>query len=104
MVHDKVNPARRPIALGDLPQRPHECGSLAGRRLWSRFVLHYTPKHASWLNAADLEASLVSRECLGQRLVRDVAHIEERPAPPRRGPAVEPAIAVPARRAGNVGT
>src|SRR5438132_2250801 len=31
IVHDKVNPARRAIALGDLPQRPHECGSLAVR-------------------------------------------------------------------------
>ena len=44
-------------------------GELEGRRLWRRFVLHYTPKHASWLNAAELEASLVSRECLGQRRV-----------------------------------
>ena len=32
IVHDKVNPARRAIALGDLSQRPHECGSLAVRR------------------------------------------------------------------------
>jgi transposase len=45
-------------------------GSLAGRRLWRRFEVHYTPKHASWLNAAEIEASLVSRECLGtDRLV-----------------------------------
>jgi len=42
-------------------------GELAGRRLWRRFEVHYTPKHASWLNAAELEASLVSRECLGRR-------------------------------------
>src|SRR5205823_13471218 len=44
-------------------------GELEGRLLWRRLVLHYTPKHASWLNAAELEASLVSRECLGQRRV-----------------------------------
>ena len=44
-------------------------GELAGRRLWRRFEVHYTPKHASWLNAAELEASLVSRECLGRRRV-----------------------------------
>src|SRR5262252_6726435 len=37
----------------------------AGLRLWQRFTVHYTPKHGSWLNAAELEASLVSRECLG---------------------------------------
>ena len=41
----------------------------AGRRLWRRFVLHYTPKHASWLNAAEMEASLVSRECLANRRI-----------------------------------
>lgn len=39
----------------------------AGHRLWRRFAIHYTPKHASWLNAAEMEASLVSRECIGNR-------------------------------------
>jgi len=39
------------------------------RRLWRRFALHYTPKHASWLNAAEMEASLVSRECIGKRRI-----------------------------------
>jgi len=29
IVHDEVNPAGRSIALGDLPQRPHEGGGLA---------------------------------------------------------------------------
>jgi hypothetical protein len=42
-------------------------GNAAGKALWKRFVQHCTPKHASWLNAAEIEASLVSRECLGQR-------------------------------------
>jgi hypothetical protein len=40
-------------------------GEARGRRLWRRFQIHHTPKHASWLNAAEMEASLVSRECLG---------------------------------------
>jgi hypothetical protein len=42
-------------------------GPTAGAALWRRFTLHYTPKHGSWLNAAELEASLVARECLGKR-------------------------------------
>jgi hypothetical protein len=42
-------------------------GQLAGKRLWRRFTVHHTPKHASWLNPAEMEASLVSRECLGKR-------------------------------------
>jgi hypothetical protein len=40
-------------------------GEATAEQLWSRFTIHYTPKHASWLDAAELEASLVSRECLG---------------------------------------
>jgi hypothetical protein len=42
-------------------------GDVAGRALWARFVVHHTPKHASWLNAAEMEISLVSRECLGTK-------------------------------------
>jgi hypothetical protein len=42
-------------------------GPLEGRRLWRRFDVHFTPKHGSWLNAAEMEASLVSRERLGSR-------------------------------------
>jgi transposase len=43
-----------------------------GRELWRRFTVHYTPKHGSWLNAAELEASLVSRECLGRRRIPEL--------------------------------
>lgn len=42
-------------------------GEFEGKRLWKRFTVHYTPKHASWLNPAEMEASLVSRECLSSR-------------------------------------
>jgi len=40
-------------------------GDKQAQRLWQRFEVHHTPKHASWLNVAEMEASLVSRECLG---------------------------------------
>ena len=42
------------------------CGFAYGRKLWSRFTVHYTPKHGSWLNPAEIEASLWSRECMGR--------------------------------------
>jgi hypothetical protein len=35
--------------------------------LWSRFTIHYTPKHASWLNQAEIEISILARQCLGSR-------------------------------------
>jgi len=44
-------------------------GNEAGSALWRRFTIHYTPKHGSWLNAAELEANLVGRECLGRRRI-----------------------------------
>jgi hypothetical protein len=52
----------------------HACSSLvrhlgpeAGVALWKRFTLHYTPKHASWLNQAEIEISIFARQCLGSR-------------------------------------
>jgi transposase len=41
-------------------------GQARGEALWSRFTPHFTPKHGSWLNQAEIEISLVSREALGR--------------------------------------
>ena len=38
------------------------------RRIWRKLELHYTPKHASWLNMAEIELSVFSRQCLSQRI------------------------------------
>jgi len=37
-------------------------------RLKRRLEFHYTPKHASWLNMAELELSVLSRQCLNGRI------------------------------------
>jgi len=44
-------------------------GQKLGRYLWSRLKVHYTPKHGSWLNQAEIEISLFSRQCLGRRRI-----------------------------------
>ncbi len=44
-------------------------GPRAGRAIWRRLMVHYTPKHGSWLNQAEIELSLVSRQCLGRRRI-----------------------------------
>ena len=44
-------------------------GEKMGGLLWERFTVHYTPKHGSWLNQAEIEISLFSRQCLGQRRI-----------------------------------
>jgi transposase len=48
-------------------------GEEAGGWLWNRFTVHYTPKHGSWLNQAEIEISVFSRQCLGKRRIGDIA-------------------------------
>jgi DDE superfamily endonuclease len=38
------------------------------RRLVERIEWHYTPKHGSWLNVAELELSVLARQCLDRRI------------------------------------
>ena len=37
-------------------------------RLANRFAFHYTPKHGSWLNMAEIELSVLARQCLDRRI------------------------------------
>jgi DDE superfamily endonuclease len=61
------------------------------RRIAERLEIHYTPKHGSWLNVAEIELSVLSRQCLDRRietaeeLRREVAAWEE----PRNDRAAE---------------
>ncbi len=38
------------------------------RRILKKLEFHYTPLHGSWLNMAELEFSMLSRQCLGRRI------------------------------------
>jgi transposase len=38
------------------------------RRLVEKLEIHYTPKHGSWLNVAEMELSVVARQCLDRRI------------------------------------
>jgi len=38
------------------------------RRLIEKLELHYTPKHGSWLNMAEIEFSVLTRQCLDRRI------------------------------------
>jgi DDE superfamily endonuclease len=38
------------------------------KRLADKLELHYTPKHGSWLNMAEIELSVLSRQCLERRV------------------------------------
>jgi hypothetical protein len=43
-------------------------GVRAAQQLLRRVVFHYTPKHASWLNMAEIEIGILDRQCLDRRL------------------------------------
>jgi hypothetical protein len=51
-------------------------GPKEGRYLWSRLSVHYTPKHGSWLNQAEIEISLFARQCLGTRRIPTLAALQ----------------------------
>jgi hypothetical protein len=40
------------------------------RRLAERLEIHHTPKHGSWLNMAEIELSVLGRQCLSRRIAR----------------------------------
>lgn len=46
-----------------------------GDRVWSRFEVHHTPKHASWLNQAEIAIGMFSRQCLGDGRVGDIQRL-----------------------------
>jgi len=38
------------------------------KRIADKLEIHYTPKHGSWLNMAEIEISVMSRQCLAERM------------------------------------
>jgi len=61
LVMDNLN-THRPAALYETFE-PAEA-----KRIWDRLELHYTPKHDSWLNIAECELSVLSRQCTNRRI------------------------------------
>ena len=43
-------------------------GEKPAQKLLKRIVWHYTPKHASWLNMAEIELSVLTKQCLDRRI------------------------------------
>jgi hypothetical protein len=47
------------------------------RRLAEKLEIHYTPKHGSWLNMAEIELSVMARQCLDRRIPDQQTLIQE---------------------------
>ncbi len=65
LVMDNLNIHRRK-SLTDI------FGAEIGGEIWDRFTVHYTPTHGSWLNQAEIEIGIFSRQCLGTRRIPDL--------------------------------
>ena len=51
-------------------------GDAAGAAIWDRFTVHYTPKHGSWLNQAEIEIGIFAHQCLGSRRIPDLKKLK----------------------------
>ena len=72
---DELSPAAEKIVLVMDPLNTHGVASLyeafppvEARRLAERLEIHHTPKHGRWLNMAEIELSVLSRQCLDERM------------------------------------
>ena len=69
LVMDNLNIHRRK-ALADA------FGAEMAAEVWDRFTVHYTPTHGSWLNQAEIEIGLFSRQCLGKRRIASLKTLQ----------------------------
>lgn len=53
-------------------------GEEKGNNIWNRFIIHYTPVNASWLDQAEIAIGLYSRQCLGKDRIPDIETLKEK--------------------------
>ena len=77
---DEVYPEAEKVVLVMDNLNTHAAASLyeafpptEAKRLADRLEIHYTPKHGSWLNMAEIELGMLGRQCLDRRL----DHVEQ---------------------------
>ncbi len=47
-------------------------------RIWEKFEIYYTPKHASWLNQAEIAIGMYSRQCLGKTRIPNIETLDKK--------------------------
>lgn len=53
-------------------------GMKQGTEIWNKFEIHFTPKHASWLDQAEIEIGIYSRQCLGKIRISNIDELRKR--------------------------
>jgi len=74
-IADELYPAAEKIVVVQDNLNTHSPASLyeafeptEAKRLADRFEFHYTPKHGSWLDMAEIELGILGRQCLSRRI------------------------------------
>lgn len=53
-------------------------GQKEADEIWEKFEVHYTPKHASWLNQAEIAIGMYSRQCLGKTRIPSIEVLKKK--------------------------
>ena len=56
-------------------------GANSAAEVWDRLPVDYTPTHGSWLNQAEIEIGIFSRQCLGRRRIADLKRCAKKREP-----------------------
>ena len=74
-ISDEMYPQADKITLVMDNFKTHTPGALyeafeprEAKRIWDRFEFVYTPKHASWLNMAEIEFNVLNKQCLNRHI------------------------------------
>lgn len=74
-IADEMHPDAQKITLVMDNFKTHTLGALyeafnpeEAKRLWDRFEFVFTPKHASWLNMAEIEFHVLNKQCLSRHI------------------------------------
>lgn len=82
LVEDEFPEAERLVVVLDnlnthsLAALYHTYPPAVARRIADKLELHHTPTHASWMNLAEIELSVLKRQCLNQRRIPDAATLQ----------------------------
>ena len=81
---DEQYPDAKKVVLVMNNLNTHNIGSLyeafqpgEAFRLAERLEIHYTPKHGSWLDIAEIELSALGTQCLGSRRISDIGELRK---------------------------
>ena len=70
LVQDNLN-THNPVFLYEVFE------PIEAKRILDKLEFHFTPKHGSWLNMAEIEFSVLSRQCLNRRIGDEASLVQE---------------------------